>query len=62
VVSAKSTENVKDKCMVLSQEIISCSMFGRTDIVDPIITKGRLEFVPDNKSEKVKLNKYSIHN
>ena len=50
VVSARSAEDAKDKYMTLSREIISCSMFGQTDIVDPIITKGRLEFVSDEKS------------
>ena len=53
MVSAKSAEDAKDKCMALSREIISCSMFGQTDIVDPIITKGRLEFISDDNSRYV---------
>ena len=50
VVSARSTDDAKDKCIALSREIISCSMFGQTDIIAPIITKGRLEFVSNNES------------
>ena len=50
VVSARNADDAKDKCMALSREIISCSMFGQTNIVDPIITKGRLEFVSDDNS------------
>jgi len=59
VVSARDIYDAKDKHIELHRDTASCSMFGQTDLIDPIITKGKLGFIPIDESTQVRLNTHS---